>query len=215
MSPAARVAMSCTVLVGTLLFLRLHSAGDPVPIRKPLDSFPTVLDGWQADQGTILDPAIVNFLQVTDYVMRRYVDGAGRSVWLYVGYWASQQKGAAQIHSPKNCLPAGGWEPVEASRLTIALPPPSAPMPVNRYLVQKDRDMQVVLYWFQARGRASASELAVKIALVRSAIAHQRTDGALVRVSSPVSGGGVQETTDRLVNFIRTLQPRLSDHLPD
>jgi len=213
MRPLARVTVSCALLLGTFLFLQLRSAGEAVPIRKPLDAFPTVLGGWQARQGTILEADIVNILKVDDYVMRRYVDGSGRSLWLYVGYWATQRKGA-DIHSPKNCLPAGGWEPVEASRLTIALPASSAPITVNRYLVQKDREMQVVLYWYQSHGRAIASEVAAKIELVRSAMVHNRTDGALVRVSSPVSGS-VQETTDRLVEYVRTLHPLLSEHLPD
>ncbi len=214
MSQAARITASCALLLGTFLFLHLRSAGDPMPIRKSLDTFPTVLGAWKVDEGSALDPAAANLLGVTDYLMRRYVDPAGRSVWLYVGYWATQRKGAAEIHSPKNCLPAGGWEPVEASRLTITLPQPSAPIHINRYLVQKDQTMQVVLYWFQSRGRTSASEVAAKIELVRNAIAHHRTDGALVRVSSPVSGS-VQETTDRLVTFVQTFHPLLRDYLPE
>ncbi len=197
MSRSGRVMVSGALLLGAFLFLHLRSAGEMVPIRKPLDSFPTVLGDWQARQGTILEADTLNVLKVNDYVMRRYVDRSGRSAWLYIGYWATQRKGA-DIHSPKNCLPAGGWEPVEASRLTIALPPPSAPIIVNRYLVQKGQETQVVLYWYQSHGRAIASEVAAKIELVRSAMPHNRTDGALVRVSSPVSGGA-QETTDRLV----------------
>ncbi len=212
MRPSVRVMVSGALLLGAFLFLHLRSAGEAVPIRKPLDSLPTVLGGWQARQGTILEADTLNVLKVNDYVMRRYVDGSGRNVWLYVGYWATQRKGA-DIHSPKNCLPAGGWEPVEASRLTIALPPPSAPITVNRYLVQKDREMQVVLYWYQSHGRIIASEVAAKIELVRGAMAHNRTDGALVRVSSPVSGGA-QETTDRLVKYVQTLHPLLSEYLP-
>lgn len=214
MSQATRVIASCALLLGTFLFLQLRPAGEPVPIRKPLDAFPTTLGAWHAGQGTILDATIVNFLGVTDYVIRRYVDGSGQSVWLYMGYWATQHKGAGEIHSPKNCLPASGWEPVEASRLTIALPAPSAPIPVNRYLVQKEQEMEVVLYWYQSRGRATASEVAAKIELVRGAIAHNRTDGALVRISSPVSGG-VQETTHRLMTFVQTLHPLLNEYLPD
>jgi EpsI family protein len=213
MRPSARVMVSCTLLLGAFLFLHLRSAGEAMPIRKPLDSFPTVLGSWQARQGTILDADILNVLKVNDYVMRQYVDGSGRSVWLYVGYWATQRKGA-DIHSPKNCLPAGGWEPVDASRLTIALPGPYPPITVNRYLVQKDREMQVVLYWYQSHGRAIAGEVAAKIELVRSALAHNRTDGALVRVSSSVSGG-VPETTDHLVKYVQTLHPLLSEYLPD
>lgn len=213
MRPPARVMVSCALLLGSFFFLHLRSAGEVVPIRKPLDSFPTVLGDWQARQGTILEADVVNVLKVNDYVMRRYVDGSGRSVWLYVGYWATRRKGA-DIHSPKNCLPGAGWEPVEASRLTVSLPAPYAPITVNRYLVQKDREMQVVLYWYQAHGRVMAGEVAAKIELVRGAIAHNRTDGALVRVSSLVSGGA-QETTDRLVKYVQILHPLLREYLPD
>jgi EpsI family protein len=213
MSPPARVMVSCALLLGTFLFLHLRSAGEVVLIRKPLDSFPAGLGDWQARQGTILEADVVNVLKVNDYVMRRYVDGAGRSVWLYVGYWATRRKGA-DIHSPKNCLPGAGWEPVEASRLTVILPAPHAPITVNRYLVQKHREIQVVLYWYQSHGRVMAGEVAAKVELVRGAITHNRTDGALVRVSSLVSGGA-QETTDRLVKYVQILHPLLSEYLPD
>lgn len=213
MSPPARVMVSCTLLLGSFFFLHLRSTGDVVPIRKALDSFPTVLGDWQARQGTLLEADIVNVLKVSDYVMRRYVDSGGGSVWLYVGYWATRRTGA-DIHSPKNCLPGAGWEPVEASRLTIVLPTPYAPITVNRYLVQKEQDMQVVLYWYQSHGRVMPGEVAAKIELVRGSIAHNRTDGALVRVSSPVTGG-TQETTDRLVNYVQILHPLLREYLPD
>jgi EpsI family protein len=213
MSPRARVMVSCALLLGTVLFLHLRSAEEPAQIRTPLDAFPMVLGVWQAREGTILDPETVDALKVDDYVMRRYIDDSGRSVSLYLGYWASRRKGA-YIHSPKNCLPGAGWEPVEASQLTIALPPPAAPLTVNRYLVQKDQQMQVVLYWYQARGQAIASEVAAKIELVRSAVTHNRTDGALVRVMSPVLGGA-QPTTDRLVKYVQTLHPVLSAYEPE
>jgi EpsI family protein len=213
MSPLARAMVSCALLLGSFFFLHLRSAGEVVPIRKPLDSFPTVLGDWQARQGTILEADIVNVLKVSDYVMRRYVDGAGDSVWLYVGYWATRRTGA-DIHSPKNCLPGAGWEPVEASRLTVSLPAPYAPITVNRYLVQKDREMQVVFYWYQSHGRVMPGEVAAKIELVRGAITNNRTDGALVRVSSPVTGG-TQETTDRLVKYVQILHPLLREYLPD
>jgi EpsI family protein len=74
--------------------------------------------------------------------------------------------------------------------------------------------MQVVLYWYQSHGRVMPGEVAAKIELVRGAIAHNRTDGALVRVSSPVTGG-TQETTDRLVKYVQILHPLLREYLPD
>ena len=144
--------------------------------------------------------------------MRRYVDPAGHSTWLYMGYWQSQRTGA-DIHSPKNCLPGGGWEPIEATRLRVPLGGSAAPITVNRYLIQKDRQLQVVIYWFEAQGTVVAGELDAKIQMVRSAILKNRTDGALVRLSSPVSGT-VQDTTDRMVQYIQTLYPILREYLP-
>lgn len=214
MRQSIRLVLSGAALLGALLVLQLRTTGEAVPIRRPLDAFPSAVGGWQARQDSLLQPEIVSVLKMDDYLMRRYVDEAGRSLWLYVGYWASQRKGAAQVHSPRNCLPAGGWEPIEASRLSIDVPGVRGPLVVNRYLIQKDRDMQVVLYWYEAQGTSIAGEISAKIQMVRSAILRNRTDGALVRVSSPVSGG-VTNTTERLVRYVQALYPVLGEYLPD
>src|SRR5262249_48686382 len=154
-----------------------------------------------------------NVLRPKDYLMRRYEDDSGRSVFLFIAYWDSQRKGA-QPHSPKNCLPGGGWEPLEASTVTIPLPRPFAPITVNRYLIQKDRDQQVVFYWYLSQGEAIASEMAARVQMVKNSIVRHRTDGALVRISSPVYGS-VQDTSDRLTRYIQAMYPILSGYLPD
>ena len=159
MSQVPRLALSCLLLLGALLVVQFRSAGEAVPIRKPFSTFPDHVAAWRAQQDSYLDPAMLDVLRVDDYLMRRYVDdSSGRTLWLYVGYWATQRKGA-QIHSPRNCLPAGGWEPVEAGRITIPVGGPRGTITVNRYLIQKDRDLQVVLYWYQSQGRTIAGEV--------------------------------------------------------
>lgn len=213
MSQTVRASISLTVLFCALLALQLHSAGEAVPIRKALDSFPARLGDWQERGGTILDTDILNELKLTDYVMRDYADGSGRDVSLYVGYWDTQRKGAA-IHTPKNCLPGAGWDPIEASLVTIPLRPPHPPIIVNRYVIEKDREQQVVLYWYQSQGEAIAGEIPARMAMVKSAILRNRTDGALVRVMSPVHES-IQETADRLVRYVQALYPALGDYLPD
>jgi hypothetical protein len=123
MSQAARASVSLAILLVALLVLQLRSTGEAVPIRKPLDSFPATVGEWQGRRGTILGTDILSKLKLSDYVMRDYVDRGGRSLGLYIGYWDTQRKGAV-IHSPKNCLPGAGWEPVEvrSSRLLFPLP---------------------------------------------------------------------------------------------
>lgn len=213
MKQPVRVGVSLALLMGALLVLHLRSPGEAVPIRQSLDSFPNAVGAWQAREGVLLDLDTLNVLKAKDYLMRRDQDASGRSVSLFIAYWDSQRKGA-QPHSPKNCLPGGGWEPLEASLVTIHLPPPFAPITVNRYLIQKDQDRQMVFYWYQSQGRAIAGEMAARVEMVKTSIVRHRTDGALVRVSSPVYGG-VQDTSDRLVRYIQAMYPLLGDYLPD
>jgi len=213
MTQVVRVAMSLAVLAGALLVLQFRSTGEAVPIRKPLDSFPATLGEWRGRGGTIFSASILGKLKLTDYVMRDYVDAAGRGLNLYIAYWDTQRKGAV-IHSPKNCLPGAGWEPVEASHLTIRLRPPHSSITVNRYLVQKEREQQVVLYWYQSQGQAIAGEVPARIAMVQSALVHNRTDGAIIRVMSPIYGSA-RETSDRLVAYVQAMYPVLGDYLPD
>jgi EpsI family protein len=213
MRPGVRAAVSAAILVLALLVTQFRSAGEGVPVRKPLDTFPERVGSWVGQDDTIMSADVVRILKVSDYLMRRYVDSNGQSAWLYVGYWQSRRKGA-DIHSPKNCLPGGGWDPVEANLLTIAIPGSTQAITVNRYLIQKDRQMQIVIYWFQAQGKAVAGELEAKIDLMRGALFRNRTDGALIRISSPVTGTS-QETTDRMIRYVQALYPVLRDYLPD
>src|SRR6266571_1056947 len=207
MKQPVRVWLSLSLLVGTLLILQLRSTGEAVPIRTGLDSFPRVVGEWHAREEVLLELDTLNLLKATDYLMRRDQDPSGRSVWLFIGYWDSQRKGA-QPHSPRNCLPGSGWEPLESSRVTISLPQPFVPITVNRFLIQKDRDQQVVFYWYQSQGKATAGEIAARIEMMKNSMVRHRTDGALVRVSSPVYGS-VQDTSNRLVRYIQAMYPVL------
>jgi EpsI family protein len=213
MKQPVRVGLSLSLLIGALLVLHLRSPGEAVPIRKSLDSFPSAVGAWQAREGVLLEPDILNVLKAKEYLLRRDQDPSGRSVWLFIAYWDTLRKGVTP-HSPRNCLPGSGWEPLEASMVTIPLPQPFAPIMVNRYLIQKDRDQQVVLYWYQSQGRAIAGEMAARVQLVKNSIARHRTDGAIVRVSSPVYGS-VQDTSDRLVRYVQAMYPVLGEYLPD
>ena len=213
MKQPVRVGLSLTVLLGALLVLHLWSPGEAVPIRKSLDSFPRAVGAWQAREGMVLEPEIQNVLKAKEYLMRRDQDPSGRSVWLFIGYWDTVRKGTTP-HSPRNCLPGDGWEPIESSMVTIPLPPAFAPIMVNRYLVQKDRDQQVVLYWYQSQGKAIAGETAARVQLVKDSILRHRTDVALVRVSSVVYGS-VQDTSDRLEQYVQAMYPLLGEYLPD
>jgi len=207
-----RVAICVVMLGAALLFVQFRSHGEAVPPRKPLETFQPVLAGWQPRESNVFTDDIQNVLKASDYVMRRYHDAAGRSLWVFIGYWETQRRGA-QPHSPQNCLPGSGWEPLEVSQVNIPLAAGTS-INVNRVLIQKDQEQQLVFYWYQAQGRVVASELAAKLQMMKSAVLRNRTDGALVRVSSPIYGD-VAATSARLTVFLQALEPALSEYLPN
>lgn len=151
---------------------------------------------------------------VTDYLMRVYEDpDPADSSWfsVYVGYYDRQLRGKT-IHSPKNCLPGSGWEALQSQVARIETA--AGPVAVNRYLLRNDRQMVLVLYWYQGRGRVQANEYVVKWDLLRDAALKQRSDEALVRIVVPIAGGDEAAALEQARYAAGKIIPRLFDALP-
>jgi EpsI family protein len=138
-------------------------------------------------------------------------------VGLYMGFYGSQRQGDT-IHSPLNCLPGAGWQPVSEGRLQIAnADGQGRDITVNRYVVQKGVERQLVLYWYQSHGRVVASEYTSKLYLIHDAIRLNRTDGSMVRVIAPIKVNAADEgaAAERLAEeFVRVIFPLLPAYLP-
>ncbi len=181
--------------------------------REVLADFPRVLAEWTGVDAAPLDLDTMRVLGVDDYVLRAYATPEAH-VGLYVGYYRSQRQGDT-IHSPMNCLPGAGWVPIQAGRTTIAAGTAGV-VEVNRYVIQKGEDRQVALYWYQGRGRTVASEYWSKAFLVWDAARRNRTDGALVRVLSPVARGEDASVAGRRAEaFAAGIFPLLSRFVPE
>ena len=134
---------------------------------------------------------------------------------LYVAYYASQRKGVSP-HSPRVCIPGGGWLITEFDRIEIDVRGESDPMPINRAIIERERARQLVYYWFDQRGRKISNEYIMKWHLVKDAIFMNRTDGSLVRVTTPIfEGEDVEFAEKRLQTFINNIAPSLPDYLPN
>ena len=192
---------------------------EPVSIRNSFVSFPMTVNTWRGRQGEPFDPKVLKVLGVDEYLNLEYSRTADLPIGLYIGYYKSQREGDT-MHSPLNCLPGAGWAPESQSYLTIPVStsPGAAPQPitVNRYLIRKGTDRLLVLYWYQSHGRVVASEYSSKIFMVLDAIRTNRTDGALVRVITPVLDGdaGAAQAEKRTVGFIQGMVPTLREYLP-
>ena len=152
----------------------------------------------------------VEEIGVDDYTNREYF-GASRPIELYIGYYKNQGSGDA-IHSPKNCLPGAGWEPVRSTRLQIGSA--EKPVLVNEYIVEKGMSRDLVLYWYQTHGRIVASEYWAKFWLVADGVRHRRTDGAMIRIWTTAADGEESAQT-RATDFARRVYPQISEFLPN
>lgn len=207
------VLLGAIFMVGTL-FIAVVSEAEVVPTRTSLVLFPVEIDGWRGADYDPFEPRILAELGVDEYIHRAYRKD-GHLVGLYLGFYESQRQGDT-IHSPLNCLPGAGWQPLEHSYLPIDVGPQT--ITVNRYSIQKGLTKQVVLYWYQSHGRVVANEYKSKVYMVYDAIRLNRSDAALVRVISPVrpsDGESLEPASDRAVEFVQAMFPLLSDYLPD
>jgi len=212
MNTQTRFWLMLAVLLGASAGLHHLSHGDAIPTVRPLNTFPLHLGEWQGED-LPLEPRIVRALGVSDYLNRVYQASDGGLVYLYVGYYQSQRTGAA-IHSPKNCLPGAGWEPVRAGRLVLT-GPGGRQVEVNEYLVENGLARQFVLYWYQSHGRVIASEYSGKIHMVLDSLRFSRTDAALVRVSTPISQGQEGASLTRSAAFAQAFLAGSQGFIPD
>ena len=205
-----RIWTTVGVLLSAYVLLHTMSHGEPVIPHQPLRNLPYTMGNWKGQEQP-LPERIVQAVGVSDYTNRVYVQPADPPVQVYVGYYASQRTGDT-MHSPKNCLPGAGWDPISAGYATIPLTT-SRQIVVNDYIIQKDLNKEMVLYWYQARGRVFASEYAGKFWMVTDAISRNRTDGALVRLITPMNDGEAKART-RLISFAQSLLPYLDAVIP-
>jgi EpsI family protein len=184
----------------------------PAPLsREPLLGLPLELGSWHGRSAPPLDKRTLAILGADDHVNRVYVDGAGTMVSLYVGYHASQKHGDS-IHSPMNCLPGSGWIPVQSDRVRLG----ESVSVANRVIIEKDGNRQLVLYWYQGRGRTIADEYVSKAYLFLDALRTGRTDAALVRIVNAIDPArGVPAAERVATRFAADLAPFLPRHLPE
>jgi EpsI family protein len=193
--------------------LRGKNIDRALPPHSDLSQFPVLIaNRWGKDLQ--MPPEMLNSLGAGEFLIRDYLSDSGQPpLNVYVAFFPSQRSGDT-IHSPKNCIPGNGWTPVESGYVSLTRPDGSA-ISVNRYLISKGSERAVVLYWYQAHGRITPSEYAAKIYLVADAIRLGRTDGALVRVITPiVSADDARAAQTRALDFVTQILPRLDAYIP-
>ncbi len=197
-----------------------------LPLRDDLaDAVPVRIDGYVGTDEQI-SPEELKVAGVSDYLFRIFRPAASAEAdepaaepdtaaaalpfSLYVGYYERQERGTT-IHSPRNCLPGAGWEALTSADQPVAVGGDT--VIVNRYLIQREDEEAMVLYWYQGRGRVASNEYRVKLDLLRDTALRGRSDEALVRIVVPVETT-TRQALDRAIAAAQAVIPALWQALP-
>ena len=207
---APGAVMICILLALTTILAPTRT--EQAPAHAALAGFPLEVDGWQGKSAS-LPPEVLEGLRLSDYFLADYThEGAAEPVNFYIAYYATQRVGSA-AHSPANCIPGGGWQIVSDRSSQVAVP--GGTLAVSRLLIRKGDTAQLVYYWFDERGRDLTETYASKWYLLVDSVRLHRTDGALVRATTPIAAGETEKTAEaRLNGFVADAHPWIGKFVP-
>jgi exosortase D (VPLPA-CTERM-specific) len=200
----------------TPYFATLSERSETSPARQTFAHFPLSWKGWTGHEGAI-EKDIVSTLQFSDYITADYrYDNDNTAVNFYSAWYASQKKGAS-IHSPRSCMPGGGWRIESLSQLDVPglKRADGTGLRVNRAVISKGDFANVVYYWFEGRNRVITNEYIAKWYIFWDSLTRSRSDGALMRVVIPVQQGmSIKAADERLQHFVRDFYPLIPAYVP-
>lgn len=202
------------LLAFAALLIHIHGSADIIPPSEPVSQVPNIIGGWFGRDLTI-DQETREVLGSGSFLSRIYNQrGASEPIGLFIAYFPTQRTGST-IHSPKNCLPGAGWS-FESSRYVDLKDDAGQVHQVGEYVIANGDEKQFVIYWYLAHGRSVANEYKAKFYLVADAIRMNRTDGALIRVMTPVDRSkGTAAAKASAEAFTGELMPLLPRFVPN
>lgn len=212
--PRAFIVATILVATGALAVFAMPQPRVSAPPRADFIDFPNHLGGWVGHRSA-LEKIYLDALDLDDYVISDYTRGNGPVINFYSSYYTSQDTERA-VHSPRNCIPGGGWEITRIERRELPAEGGKRALPFNRVVIQIGNRKQLVYYWFEQRGRRLTNEYAVKWYLFWDAVTRHRTDGALVRLVAALPPDSTEEQVDaELIRFARLVEPELPRFVPN
>ena len=212
-SKYARVVTALLVIQG-IVFYAVALRAEDIPPVAPLAGFPSSINGWEMYKDVKIEQETLDILKADDTLNRVYINPQRTTQsYLFIAFFKTQRYGQAP-HSPKNCLPGSGFEPIESGPISISVPGRTAPIEVNRYLTARGEEKSVTLYWYQSHNRVIAGEFSAKFWLIADSIRYHRSDSALVKVVVPVRNNDADMATRVAREFVQAIFAPVSHQLP-
>jgi len=212
--PRSFVAAAIVVVAGVALEYTLPERPEIAPARPLFSEFPSQIGPWSGAPET-MEQVYLDALRLDDYLLMNYTAAEHPLVNFYVAYYKSQRDSGLSVHSPRLCLPAGGWKVESFEPYTVRSASGGA-WPVNRVIIEHGGNRELVYYWFRERDRRLTNEYVVRWYIFWDGLTRNRTDGALVRLVAPIQKGvEVSQVDSQLTRFATSAEGPLNRFVPD
>ncbi|MEW6014546.1 MAG: exosortase C-terminal domain/associated protein EpsI [Candidatus Zixiibacteriota bacterium] len=183
-----------------------------MPERGPdFNLIPNEVGGYWGEEKFFTEE-VYEILNADTTTYRDFVSSTGARAGLFIAYFKSQRFGGS-VHSPKHCLPGGGWRIEKISPLEVELPGRPS-MVINNMLIASKSHSSVVLYWYQSRMGIFRNEYMLLLDRARNSLLLRPNDIAIVRLTVDAPDGDIDAAARRGVALLKELHPYLQQALP-
>ncbi|MBI5742109.1 MAG: EpsI family protein [Nitrospirae bacterium] len=205
-----RLLIVSAVVLIFALYIKVFPFHEVVPLKKPFGEFPLQWKGWTG-KTYYFDEAVLDKLRVSEYTSREYKKG-DNIINLYIGYYAAQKEGA-QIHSPKHCLPGGGWFRLSEKTRSLNIEG-IGKIDFTEAIYQKGTEREVFIYWYKMKDAFITNDYVLKLHMILNSLRYGRNDAAFIRFSSPVNKN-TEDAVYIIEDAMNDLLPLLKEYLPE
>lgn len=204
-----RFVVLLALMAAAFAYTRLHQ-DLLVPVPRPFVEFPVAHRDWTMIGQSTLSSNILGVLKPTEYLSRRYARPDGARVDLYLSFFSGGEN-SGSIHSPKHCMPGGGWTELSSGTMDVDIGGKAITLARSVYAMGDTRE--VFLYWFDVRGQTLVDEVSLKMMEIVGSALHRRRDQSFIRISTSI---GVEEdrAMERCVEFLRDFYPVIREFIP-
>lgn len=203
------IALIVTILLGIFIGYAIYLyTPQPVHLKRNLQTLPLNIDHWKGEDSAIINEAMLRY-GVDSELNRSYKDpSTGRTIGLYIGYFASQTQGKELINVTLNDLY------MKTSQYVLKSDNIGESHTINRAVMTNGGKNLLVLYWYDINGHIIANRYEAKLLTAVNGAIRNTTNGAIIMITSEFNGSSeVNELTRTDESFIMELQPLLSTHL--
>ncbi|MEW6608386.1 MAG: exosortase C-terminal domain/associated protein EpsI [bacterium] len=196
------VLLSVALLI--IIFLSLPSP----PIRETnLKHFPKIIGEWKGEDYPI-EERVYKMLRKSDLLLRAYTNTKGDTVLLFI---VASSVNPEAFHPPEICLTGGGTQFLKKEIVQIQIN--QGKIGCNKlYIKEKDAEL-LTIYWFRVGKRNTHSYYIQQLNIVFDQIRRKDSVAAMIRISSLVEKGKIDNIVTLEENFIKEISPLLDKYL--